>query len=159
MQRSALSALLALSFAGLALTGCLTPREKVAPSAAVLAARAGAGAKSDACRGVDLASVSPALATFPFDKAELDDVGTERVTAVAGWLACHPATEVVVIPGSDGHGDAAHQNDLASRRASAVTTALRGLGAKQAVVRQVALGAPDPLTGPHVLIRAIGRGW
>jgi hypothetical protein len=27
------------------------------------------------------------------------------------------------------------------------------------VIRMVAMGGPDPLTEPHIVIRAEGRGW
>ncbi|MFL5298452.1 MAG: OmpA family protein [Phenylobacterium sp.] len=154
-----LAAPVVLCLAAAALAGCLTPHAKDTPSPAVLAARAGAGAKAQPCQVGKLADVSPALATFPFDESQLDEDGAKAVSKVAAWLACNPGVQVVVLPSADNHGDAAHRKDLASRRGQAVLAALRADGATGAVIRMMAVGAADPLSEPHVLIRAAGRGW
>jgi outer membrane protein OmpA-like peptidoglycan-associated protein len=158
MSRRHAAALLALC-APLALSACLTPRAKVAPSAAVIEARKGAGKKPPSCQQAQLADVSPAMASFPFDDSLLDEEGQRAVRDVAGFLACHPQTAVVVLPSADKHGDAAHQKDLAARRAQAVLAALRDDGASKAVVHMLAMGAADPQTAPHIVINAAGRGW
>jgi outer membrane protein OmpA-like peptidoglycan-associated protein len=151
------AALVALA-APLALSACLTPKAKAPPSAAVLEARKGEGHKAVPCQATQLADVSPATASFPFDDSLLDDEGQRAVRGVAAYLACHPQTPVVVSPSADKHGDDAHQKDLAGRRAQAVLAALRANGS-QAVVHALAPGAADPVAGPHVVINAAGRGW
>lgn len=158
MSRPLLSAVLLLT-ASAALTGCLTPTAKVRPSAAVLEARKGVREKAQPCQAMQLSEVSPAQATFPFDDSVLDEGGAHAVSRVAAFLACHPQTPVVVLPSADSHSDKAHQEDLAGRRAQAVASALRAGGAKDAVIRIVAMGAADPVSGPHVVIQAAGRGW
>jgi outer membrane protein OmpA-like peptidoglycan-associated protein len=158
MSRALASAAVVLAAAGL-LSGCLTPKARPAPSGAVLEARKGVGQKPPSCKSQALADVSPALASFPFDDSLLDEEGARRVSQAADWLACHPGTPVVVLPSADSHGTPEHQKDLAGRRAQAVMAALRADGANQAVVHMLAMGAADPVAGPHVVIRAAGRGW
>ena len=158
MSRRHAAALLALC-APLALSACLTPRARPAPSAAIVEARKGVGKKVVPCQASQLADVSPALASFPFDDSLLDEEGQQALRDVAGFLACHPQTAVVVLPSADKHGDAAHQKELASRRAQAVLAALRDDGATKAVVHMLAVGAADPETAPHIVINAAGRGW
>jgi outer membrane protein OmpA-like peptidoglycan-associated protein len=155
--RFALSAVLCLT--AVSLSACLTQRVTVPPSAAVVAARSGAGARPASCQVGKLQDVSPTLARFPFDDATLDDVGAQGLARAAAWLACTPGVPVVVIPTADNHGDEAHRKDLAARRAQATLTALRGAGAKNAVVHLLAPGAADPVSGPHLIINADGRGW
>jgi outer membrane protein OmpA-like peptidoglycan-associated protein len=157
MSRPPLPILLAIA-AVLPLGGCLTPHAKPGPSAAVVEARKGEGRKTLTCQAT-LADVSPSLASFPFDASLLDEEGTRQVSAVAAWLACHPGTPVVITPSAERHGTPEHQKDLAGRRAQAVLAALRADGASSTVVHALALGAADPLTGPHVVIQAQGRGW
>ena len=65
----------------------------------------------------------------------------------------------MIRPDGDAHGDAAHMDALASGRAKSVADKLRELGATGATLRILARGAPDPVTAPHVLINATGRGW
>jgi outer membrane protein OmpA-like peptidoglycan-associated protein len=150
---------LILPLAALALSGCLTPHAKVAPSSAVLAARAGVGAKPGSCQVGKLQDVSPTVATFPFDDAVLDEAGARSLARAAAWLTCTPGVPAVVIATADNHGDEAHRKDLAARRAQATLAALRGAGAKDAVIHLVAPGGADPVTGPHLIIQADGRGW
>jgi outer membrane protein OmpA-like peptidoglycan-associated protein len=154
-----LSAVLLTLAASVALSGCFTPRAKVAPSAAVLEARKRVEQKTQPCLAMQLADVSPTEATFPYDSAELDEAGARKVGRVAAFLACHAATPVVVLPSADSHGDKAHQAELATQRAQAVTAALRAGGAKDAVIHMLAMGAEDTVAGPHVVVHASGRGW
>ncbi len=144
---------------GAALSGCLTPRVKAPASAAVVEARQRVTQKAPTCGDTSLADVSPTSATFPFDDSLLDEMGAMRMRKVTAYLACHPQTPVVILPAADHHGDPAHEKDLAGRRAQAVTAALREGGATNAVIRMVAMGGKDPLTEPHILINAEGRGW
>lgn len=158
MLRPLVPALVLLA-ASTALAGCLTPRVKVAPSRAVVEARKGVGQKTQACQPGQLSDVSPALASFGFDETALDVEGRRTVARVAAWLACHPGVPVVVLPGGDNHGAAEHQKDLAVKRAETVVAALRAAGAGSAVVHTLAPGAPDTVTGPHLVIQAAGRDW
>jgi outer membrane protein OmpA-like peptidoglycan-associated protein len=158
MSRALVSVLLVLASSA-ALAGCLTPHARPAPSAAVADARKGVGQKAQACSAIQLSEISPALASFPFDDSRLDEEGARRVSAVAAWLACHPGTPVVIMPGADNHGTDEHRKDLAGRRSQAVLAALRADGATSAVVHALAMGAADPVTGTHVVIQAQGRGW
>ncbi len=153
------SALTVSIVCALALTGCLTQRVKPAPSQAVLQTRAREGAKPAACTGEDLASVSPIDAGFGFEETQLGDAALQRVVKAAAWLNCNPGVEVVILPAADSHGTPAHQQELAQARAKAVVDQLRTLGATQAVIRTMAVGAADPVTAPHLVILARGRGW
>jgi len=155
--------LLLLAIAGLAcataLSGCLTPTVKPSPSRAVIEARGRAGTQAAACTTQALAAISPVDVGFGFDDAEIDPVGQRRLETAAHWLSCNPKTEVVILPDADNHGDAAHLRDLAQRRAQTVEARLRALGATTAVVRILPRGGADPLTTPHLVINAQGRGW
>jgi outer membrane protein OmpA-like peptidoglycan-associated protein len=142
-----------------ATAGCLTPHVKAPPSQAILQARAAHEAKPAACATGALETVSPVNLDFPFDEATISEVGQKRLADAAQWLGCNPGVEVVIKPDGESQGDAAHQNDLAQRRAQAAADQLRALGAKTAVVRVLARTAPDPVGGPHLLINAVGRGW
>jgi len=140
------------------LSGCLTPRAKPAPSAAVEQARARVGVKTGACALGDLASVSPVNVGFGFGDAKLDQAALRKVAEAADWLKCNPGVQVAILPAADGHGTAAQQQALAASRAKAVVDQLRSLGA-QPVIHTLAEGAPDPVTAPHLVILAQGRGW
>ncbi|MFI4964541.1 MAG: OmpA family protein [Caulobacterales bacterium] len=157
--RSLFPALAAIGLCAATLSACLTPRVQPTPSKAVAEARAGAGARAAACPATDLASVSPVDVGFAFDDATVTEVGVRNLTAAAQWLACHAGVEVVITPDADNHGDAAHLNDLAQRRAQAVQAELRTLGATAAVIRLLPRGAADPVTAPHLVVNAQGRGW
>ena len=160
MSRRALISVLAVSLVcATALSACLTPHVQPTLSQAVVQARAAAGAKPAACPVGEVATVSPVEVGFGFDDAAVTEVGHKRLAAAVRWLACSPHAEVVVRPDADRHGDAAHQDDLAQRRAQAVEGELRSLGAKDAVIRILARGAPDPVSAPHLVISAKGRGW
>ena len=145
--------------AATALSGCLTPHVQPALSQAVVQARAGAGAKTSACPSSDLATISPVEVAFGFDEATVPEPGHIALADAAKWLTCNPRAEAVIQPDADNHGDAAHLTDLASRRAQAVQDELRSLGAKDTAIRILARGAPDPVSAPHLVISAKGRGW
>ncbi|MDB5462668.1 MAG: hypothetical protein JWP23_1057 [Phenylobacterium sp.] len=160
MSRSALLPALAVSLVCAAtLSGCLTPPAKPAPSSAILQARAGQGAKPAACAVADLATVSPVNVGFGFEATQVDEVAQRRLTTAADWLKCNPGVEVVIKPAADSHGTPAHQEQLAQARATAVVEQLRAMGATQALIRTLAAGAADPVTAPHMVIEAGGRGW
>jgi outer membrane protein OmpA-like peptidoglycan-associated protein len=142
-----------------ALSGCLTPRVQPPPSAAVLQARAASGHKTAACTPGGLDAISPVDVGFGFDDAEISEVGQKRLAAAAAWLGCNPGIQAVILPDADNHGDAAHLGDLAQKRALAVQARLRALGATAAVIRLLPRGAADPLTAPHLVVNAQGRGW
>lgn len=142
-----------------ALSGCLTPHVRPTPSQAVAQARSSASAKPAACSSDELAAVSPVEMAFAFDDVTISEAGQKRLAQAAAWLVCNPHVEVVIVPDADNHGDAAHLKDLAQRRAQAAADQLRTLGAKEAVIRILARGAPDPVTAPHLVINAQGRGW
>jgi outer membrane protein OmpA-like peptidoglycan-associated protein len=160
MSRYALPHALAISLVcATTMSGCLTKPVKPAPSQAILQTRAREGAKPAACTGEDLASISPTEAGFGFEETQLGEAALQRVAKAAAWLKCNPGVEVVIVPAADSHGTPAHQQELAQARAKAVVDQLRALGATQAVIRTVAVGAADPLTAPHLVISARGRGW
>jgi hypothetical protein len=94
-----------------------------------------------------------------FDETTIPEAAQAPLAAAARWLACNPGVEVVILPDADNHGDAAHLNDLAQRRAQAVAERLRTLGATAATLRILPRRAPDPVTAPHLVINAQGRGW
>ncbi|HEY8004166.1 MAG TPA: OmpA family protein [Phenylobacterium sp.] len=160
MRRHALIPALAASLACAGvLSGCLTQHVKPPPSAAVLQARAAEGKKAAACTGEKLDAVSPAEVGFGFGETTLGDVARERVAKAATWLKCNPGVEVVIQPMADNHGTAAQQQALAAGRGKAVADRLRAEGATQPVIHTLAMGAADPVTAPHLLIVARGRGW
>jgi outer membrane protein OmpA-like peptidoglycan-associated protein len=158
-SRTPLSALAATLLCATTLCGCLTPHVQPTLSQAVIQARARAGVEPAPCASSDLSTVSPVEVAFGFDEATVPEVGHQRLALAARWLVCNPHVPVVIRPDADRHGDAAHQNDLASRRAQAVNDELRSLGAKDPIIQIVARGAPDPMTAPHMVITAKGRGW
>ena len=143
----------------LSLAGCLTPKVQPPPSAAILAARAALNAKPATCQPGGLDALSPLLVGFPYDEAQMPEAGTKRLTEAARWLSCNPGTEVVILPSADGRGDAAHMEALATKRAQATLETLRSLGAASAVIHILARNATDPVSTPHLVIQAAGRGW
>ena len=149
----------ATALCAVTLCACLTPHVKPPVSQAVLDARARAGAKAPACPAGGPETVSPVDVSFGFDDATISEVGLQRLAAAAKWLVCNPKVEAVVLPDADNHGDAAHLADLSQRRAQAVLDQLRADGAKASVIRVLTRGAADPLTAPHVVVNAQGRGW
>ena len=159
VTRASLPAFAATLLCAVALSSCLTPAARPQPSPAVLQARAAAGHKAAACKPGGLEAISPVDVGFGFDDAEVSETGQTRLAAAAAWLACNPGVEVVISPDADNHGDAAHLADLAQRRAKAVEARLRSLGATAAVIRLLPRGGADPVTAPHLVVNAQGRGW
>ncbi|THD53236.1 OmpA family protein [Phenylobacterium sp.] len=141
------------------LSGCLTPHIQPPPSAAIVESRAAVGAKAAACKPGGLDQLSPLDADFAFDDSEISPRGGQRLADAARWLACNPGVEVVIKTDSDNRGEEAHLNALAQARGKAVADRLRELGATAAVIRTLARGGADPVTAPHLLINATGRGW
>ena len=141
------------------LGGCLTQQVKPTPSQAVLQTRARQGATAAACAVGDLSSVSPVEVGFGFEETQLGDASRQKLEIAAAWLKCNPGVRVVIRPAADNHGTAAKQREIAQARAKTVLDQLRALGATEAVVQTLAMGAPDPVSGPHLLIEARGRGW
>src|SRR5437879_7965418 len=136
MSRSAfLPAVVASMICATTLSGCLTPPAKPAPSAAILQARAGQGAKPAACAVADLATLSPVNVGFGFEDTQVDEVAQRKLTTAADWLKCNPGVEVVIKPAADSHGTPAHQEQLAHARATAVTGPPRAPGATQPGIR------------------------
>jgi len=159
MSRSALFPCLAAGLiCATTISACVTPRAKPVPSAAVQEARARVGVKANPCAVGDLASVSPVTVGFGFQETTLDETAQRNLAKAADWLKCNAGVEVAILPGADAHGTAAKQRDLAAARAKVVVDQLRTLGV-QSVVRTVAADAPDPVTAPHLVILAQGRGW
>ncbi|MGZ6038304.1 MAG: OmpA family protein [Phenylobacterium sp.] len=150
---------LAAALLSVSLTGCLTQHIKPPPSQAILQARAAHAAGPAACAGGNLETISPLEARFPFDDATITEAAQKRLAAAAQWLGCNPGVEVVIMGDGDNHGDAEHLDDLARRRAQAVADDLRGRGADKPVMHLLARGAADPVSAPHLVIHAIGRGW
>ncbi len=140
------------------LGGCTTPHVTPPPSQAVVQARQAREAKPTACAPGGLATVSPVNLDFGFDDAKLSEVGQQRLAAAAHWLACNPGVAVVILPGAD-HGDEAHLTQLASNRAKSAVDQLRALGAVGPTIHTLARGGADPVSEPHLVINATGRGW
>ncbi|HRY89648.1 MAG TPA: OmpA family protein [Rubrivivax sp.] len=111
------------------------------------AARPAAVAEADAMLDVPLAGVAVVRVFFDVDKAELlPDASAALAPAIAA-LAATPAKKLLIAGFHDPSGDAAHNADLAKRRAIAVRLALIALGADAAHVQlrkpdQTALGGP-----------------
>jgi outer membrane protein OmpA-like peptidoglycan-associated protein len=141
------------------LGGCLTPHIRPPPSAAVIEARAGATARPAACKPGGLDAISPVDASFGYDDATITETTRQRLTDAARWLNCNPGVVVVVKPDADYHGTAAHLADLSQHRGQAVVAELRALGATASVIHLLSRGAADPVSGPHLVINAGGRGW
>jgi outer membrane protein OmpA-like peptidoglycan-associated protein len=129
------------------------------PSQAVQQARQARTAKPAACAPAGLATISPVNLDFGFDDSKLSEVGQQRLAAAARWLACNPGVAVVILPDADHHGDDAHLTELASARAKAAADQLRALGATAPTIHILSRGAADPVTEPHLVIDATGRGW
>ncbi len=159
MFRRAFAPALAVLLLSASLAGCTTQRLAPPPSQAVLQARQARTAKAPACTPGGLATISPVELGFGFDQATISELGQQRLAAAARWLACNPGVEVVILPDADHHGDETHLTELASNRAKAAQDQLRALGATAPTIRILSRGAADPVTAPHLVINATGRGW
>jgi peptidoglycan-associated lipoprotein len=152
-----LAAALVLSLAPLG--GCLTKTAKPEVSQAVVDARARSSAPAQqSCDQTPLAQVSPVSAAFAFGETALPDLTGQPLPAAARWLACHPATAVVIKPDADTHGTGAEQDAMARHRAEAVRDYLTGQGLAPSRIRILARGADEP-AGEHLLVLAEGRRW
>jgi peptidoglycan-associated lipoprotein len=150
----------------LMLAGCLTPRSKPQLSQAVVAIREQhAHPVAAGCPHAALSEVSPVEVGFAFNEATLADVDLPSIELTprplpqaAAWLACNPATPVVIKPDADAHGTDAEQDALAARRAEAVRAYLvhKGVAAQRITVLRRGAAEPD---GAHVLVLAEGRRW
>jgi outer membrane protein OmpA-like peptidoglycan-associated protein len=151
----------ALLLAGaMTLVGCQTQTVRPVPSKAIAQALAAAKTQTGpTCAANNLADISPLGVDFPYDAAEMSTVGQRRLAAAAAWLKCNPGVEATIIPSADNHGDAAHQNQLATQRAQATVETLRALGATAVILHITPRDGADPLTTTHLLIKANGRGW
>jgi outer membrane protein OmpA-like peptidoglycan-associated protein len=141
------------------LAGCTTQNIAPPPSQAVQQARQARAVKPAACTPGGLAAISPVELGFGFDDAKLSEVGQQHLAAAAQWLACNPGVAVVILPEADHHGDDAHLTELASNRAKAAQDQLRALGATGPTIHILSRGAADPVSEPHMVINATGRGW
>ncbi|HEX3363721.1 OmpA family protein [Phenylobacterium sp.] len=141
------------------LSACLTPHIQPPASPAIIEARTAAQAKAPACMPGGLDQISPVDAAFAFGDTEISPQGGQRLAVAARWLVCNHSVETVIRPDGDNHGDDAHMDALANGRAKSVADKLRELGATGGTLRILSRGAPDPVTAPHLLINATGRGW
>jgi outer membrane protein OmpA-like peptidoglycan-associated protein len=159
MFRPALAPKLAALLLSASLAGCTTQHITPPPSQAVQQARQARTVKPAACAPGGLAAISPVELSFGFDDAKLSELGQQGLAAAARWLACNPGVAVVILPEADHHGDDAHLAALASGRAKAAQDQLRALGATAPTIHMLARGAADPVSEPHLVINATGRGW
>lgn len=145
--------------AALALAGCMTPHSHVAPSQAVLDARAHRNvAAEQPCAAIPLSAVSPTMVGFAFEEGDLSELTRPILQRPAAWLACHPGVTAVIKPDADNHGTDAAQDALSRRRGEAVQTYLIAHGVGQGQVRLLTRGQAEP-SGQYLLIRAEGRRW
>jgi len=145
--------------AAAALSGCMTRHEKPHLSQAVLDARAHRDVPAvAACPETPLGTLSPVTVGFAFDASDLTEATRLPLAQPAQWLACHPATPVVIKPDADVHGTEAEQDALAQARAAGVKAYLASQGVAADRITILRRGATGP-TGEVFLIRAEGRRW
>ena len=127
-----------------------TLHAKQAQAAAVAAAPAPvAVAETDVLVDVPLSGVIVVRVFFELDKADLQPDAPTALAPAVKALADEPAKKLIIAGFHDPSGDAAHNADLAKRRAIAVRLALIALGADATHVQlrkpeQTALGgAPE----------------
>lgn len=125
-----------------------TLHAKQAKAAAVATAPA-AAAETDVLVDVPLTGVIVVRVFFELDKADLQADAPAALAPAVKALADEPAKKLIIAGFHDPSGDAAHNADLAKRRAIAVRLALIALGADATHVQlrkpeQTALGgAPE----------------
>jgi outer membrane protein OmpA-like peptidoglycan-associated protein len=141
-----------------ALGGCMTPRLKPAPSAAILEARARAAQArahpASLCVGVSLDPAVPLAVPFGYEKDELTEAGRDVLDDAAAWLICKPAAFAVVTGEGDPTGTEETRKAIAARRVVAVRAYLAAHG----VAAGRLLAAP-PASGQVLSVIARGRGW
>ena len=135
-----------------------TLHAKQAKAVAVAAAPA-AVAETDVLVDVPLSGVIVVRVFFELDKAELQPDASAALAPAVKALADEPAKKLIIAGFHDPSGDAAHNADLAKRRAVAVRVALIALGADATHVQlrkpeQTALGGP-PEEARRVEIRLV----
>ena len=134
---------------------------KPAAVAATAAAQpaASAVAESDVMIDAPLAGIVVVRVFFELDKAELQPDASAALAPAMQALAEAPAKKLIIAGFHDPSGDAAHNADLAKRRAVAVRLALVALGVDATHVQlrkpeQTALGGP-PEEARRVEIRLV----
>ena len=130
-----------------------------APGTAALAAGSGALVGSEELVDVPLSGVVVVRVFFDLDKAELQPDAPTALAPAVQALAEAPSKKLIIAGFHDPSGDAAHNADLARRRAIAVRLALIALGADGTHVllrkpEQTALGGP-PDEARRVEIRVV----
>ena len=133
------------------------PAAVAATAAAAPAALAVAG--SDVMIDVPLSGVIVVRVFFDLDKADLQPDASAALSPAVKALSDAPAKKLIIAGFHDPSGDAAHNADLAKRRAIAVRLALIALGADAGHVQlrkpeQTALGGP-PEEARRVEVRLV----
>lgn len=154
-----------LALIGLLLFGLIfglvlkTLNAKHAKAAAVATTPAPAPAQADAMLDVPLSGVIVVRVFFELDSADLQPDAPAALAPALQALAEAPAKKLVIAGFHDPSGDAAHNADLAKRRAIAVRLALVSQGADGVRVllrkpEQTALGGP-PEEARRVEVRLV----
>jgi len=136
-----------------------TMNAKHAKPAAVAATPAAAAEADVQVVDVPLSGVIVVRVFFELNKAELQPDASAALAPAIKALADEPAKKLIIAGFHDPSGDAAHNADLAKRRAVAVRVALIALGADATHVQlrkpeQTALGGP-PEEARRVEIRLV----
>ena len=132
---------------------------KHAAKPVAVAATSGAAAEEVVLVDAPLTGVVVVRVFFELDKAELQPDAATALAPAAKALADEPAKKLIVAGFHDPSGDAAHNAELARRRAMAVRLALIALGAEGTHVQlrkpeQTALGGP-PEEARRVEVRLV----
>ena len=136
-----------------------TMQAKHAAKPAAVAATPAAVAETDVLVDVPLTGVIVVRVFFELDKADLQADAQTALAPALQALGAEPAKKLIIAGFHDPSGDAAHNAELAKRRAIAVRLALVALGAEGARVQlrkpeQTALGGP-PEEARRVEVRLI----
>lgn len=142
--------------AALGLSGCLTPRVKPTPSAAVLEARQHRDAKAPPpCPALD----GPISVGFGFGEAAIGELALPAVVQAAQLMTCHPGISALIVGQADVHGTEAEQRKLSEARANAVAAALRERGVAPGRIATQIQGTTPPGDATHLVVLAEGRRW
>jgi len=136
-----------------------TMNAKHAAKPVAVAATPGAVAETDVLVDMPLTGVIVVRVFFELDKAELQPDASAALAPALKALGDAPGKKLVIAGFHDPSGDAAHNADLAKRRAIAVRVALVAQGAETARVQlrkpeQTALGGP-PEEARRVEVRLV----
>jgi outer membrane protein OmpA-like peptidoglycan-associated protein len=136
-----------------------TMNAKHAAKPVAVAATPAAVAETDVLVDVPLTGVIVVRVFFELDKAELQPDASAALAPALKALGDAPGKKLVIAGFHDPSGDAAHNADLAKRRAIAVRVALVALGTEAARVQlrkpeQTALGGP-PEEARRVEVRLV----